>query len=497
MTFANMLSITPSPFLSVMIWIVLLLAALYFARRPFHRAVGSFSKIIRNAMRLTSASVLLAEKRLSQRNREVLFAAGTENAERIVEREFDRISTAVLRDLESYPNLHRQLSETTTKLDEDYNKSADVPPSLPNWIPIIESIAKVEHTGDTMVANMLGEINRSLEDQHKTAIEEYRNSTASRHQILNKMLPAWRKLQRTLDDIGKSIFKLNDRAKSIDRYMDEYEDIRQQTDKAARMLSSSSMTQFFIAGLVLLIAFGGAIINFNLIALPMSEMVGGASYIGPYKTSDVAGLVIILIELTMGLFLMESLRITRLFPIIGSMDDKMRRRMIWITLSMLAILAGVESALAFMRDRIAGDMEALRQTLAGVEQEGVASSMIPTIGQMVMGFILPFALAFVAIPLESFIAASRTVLGVLAAGFLRIMAFVLRLLGNVGYYSGRFIVNMYDLVIFPTIWLEGVILGAKSRQKSAPDQEIQETNVLAEEHIDNLDETIEIREPHE
>ena len=497
MTFANMLSITPSPFLSVMIWIVLLLAALYFARRPFHRAVGSFSKIIYSAMRLTSASVLQAEKRLTQRNREVLIAAGLENAERVVEREFDRISTAVIRDLEGYPNLHRQLSETTTKLNEDYNESADVPPSLPNWIPIIESIAKVKHTEDTMVGNMLGEIHRSLEDQHKKAIEEYRNSTASRHQILNKMLPAWRKVQRTLDTVGKSIFKLNDRAKSIDRYMDEYEDIRKHTDKAARMLSSSSLTQFFIAGLVLMIAIGGAIINFNLIALPMSEMVGGASFIGPYKTSDVAGLVIILIELTMGLFLMESLRITRLFPIIGSMDDKMRRRMIFITLSMLTILAGVESALAFMRDRIASDMEALRQTLAGVEQEGIAGSMIPTIGQMVMGFILPFALAFVAIPLESFISSSRTVLGVLAAGLLRVTAFILRLLGNVGYYCGRFVVNMYHLVIFPTIWLEGVILGAKSRQKSAPDQEIQETNVLAEEHIDNLDETIEMREPHE
>jgi hypothetical protein len=56
---------------------------------------------------------------------------------------------------------------------------------------------------------------------------------------------------------------------------------------------------------------------------------------------------------------------------------------------------------------------------------------------------------------------------------------------------------MYDLVIFPTIWLEGVILGARSRQKSAPDKEIQETKVFAEERIDNLDEPIEAREPHE
>jgi hypothetical protein len=497
MTIANMLSITPSPFLSVLIWILLILAALYFARRPFHRAVGSFSKIIYNALRLTSASVLQSEKRLAQRNRQVLIAAGLENVERTVEREFDRISTAVVRDLETYPNLQRQLSELTTQLDENYTESADVPPSLPNWIPVIDSIAQIKHTGDSMVSNMLGEINRSLEEHQKTAIAEYRNSSANRHAILNKMLPVWRKVQRNLSDIGSSIAKLNDRAKSIDRYMVEYEEIRNQTDKAARTLSSSSLTQFFISGLVLIIAIGGAMINFNLIALPMSEMVGGASYIGPYKTYDVAGLVIILIQLTMGLFLLESLRITRLFPVIGSMDDKMRRRIIWTTLTILTVLAGVESALAFMRDRVAQDMEALQQTLAGVEQTNIASSMIPKVGQMIMGFILPFALAFVAIPLESFISSSRTVLGMVLAGLLRLIAFLLRLLGNIAYYIGRFVVNVYDLIIFPTIWLEGVILGVKSRNRGLSDEQLHDTSRLSEGPIDSFDDTIRLREPQE
>ncbi|MBW2433475.1 MAG: hypothetical protein JRF36_07720, partial [Deltaproteobacteria bacterium] len=135
MTFANMLNITSSPALSILIWIVLFLLALYFARRPFHQVIMSFSKIIRNALRLSAASVLSAEKRLALRNREVLMAAGLENAERKVEREFDRIAAAVTRDLEGYPNVHRQLSEVIVKLDEDYTSSADVPPSLPNWMP--------------------------------------------------------------------------------------------------------------------------------------------------------------------------------------------------------------------------------------------------------------------------------------------------------------------------------------------------------------------------
>jgi hypothetical protein len=497
MTFANMLNITSSPALSILIWIILFLLALYFARRPFHRAVMSFSKIIYNAMRFTAASVLSAEKRLVKRNREVIMAAGLENAERIVEREFDRIAAAVTRDLEGYPNVHRQLSEMITKLDEDFTSSADVPPSLPNWMPIIESIAKIKHTGDSMVANMLAEINRSLTDQNKKAIEDYRNSTAARHSILSKMMPFWRKIEKSLDRIAGSITSIKKRAKTVDRYMDEYEKIRSGSDKAARALSTSAMTQFAIAALVLMIAIGGAIINFNLIALPMSEMVGGASYIGPFKTSDVAGLVIILVELTMGLFLMESLRITRLFPIIGAMDDKMRHRMIIITFTLLAILAGVESALAFMRDRIAHDMEALRQTLAGAEQAGLTTSIIPTVGQMVMGFILPFALAFVAIPLEMFVSSSRTVLGALMAWLLRMFAFLLRLLGHMGFYAGRFIVNVYDLAIFPTIWLEGIILGSKGKKMDIPEAELSEDSPLIEKAVDGFEETMKIKEPQE
>ena len=481
----------------MMIWIVLLLAALYFARKPFHRAVGSIGRLIHSTMRLTAASVLSAERKLVSRNREVLMAAGLENAERLVEREFDRINSAVVRDLEGYPNLQRQLSELTTRLDEDYSKSDSVSPSLPNWIPIIESIANIKHSGDSMVAKMLEEINRTLTEQHKTALEHYRKSNASRHSILNKMRPAWRKVQKALNDVGKSIGNLNQRARSIDRYMEEYEQIRLQTDKAARMLSSSSLTQFFISALVLVIAFGGAFVNFNLIALPMSEMVGGASYIGPYKTSDVAGLVIILIELTMGLFLMESLRITRLFPIIGSMDDKMRYRMIWVTFALLTILAGVESALAFMRDRIAQDMEALRQTLAGVESAAATTSMIPTVGQMIMGFILPFALAFVAIPLESFVSSSRTVLGILTAGGLRLVALALRLIGNAGYFAGRFVINLYDLIIFPSIWLEGIFTGSKKKKQEAAARKIYDNGAVRGKAIEKLSDTIEYREQQE
>jgi hypothetical protein len=460
-----LLRITPYRSLSVTVWIVALVVALYLARKPFHQAIRALTRFINNVMRLCAASLISAECKMETRNREVLLAKGREIAERHVEREFDHINKAVARNLEGYAKLHHQICGVITKLEEDHNNSVDVPPSLPNWIPIIEAIAKIEHSGDMMVSNMLSEINRTLKDQHTAAIAEYRVSSKTRHTILNKMFPLWRKLQKTLNAVNTSVTSVNDRAKLIDRYMARFEQIRAKTDKAAHMLRSSALTQFFISGLFLLIAMGIAIVNFNLITLPMSEMVGGGNYIGPYKTSDISAIVITLVELGIGLFLMESLRITRLFPIIGDLDDKMRVRLIWITLTLLTVFAGVESALAFLRDRMAADMEALRQMLAGVEQPEVSTSIIPAIGQSIMGFILPFALAFVAIPLESFITSARSMLGVMAAGSLRLFAFILRLTGNVVVYSGKIIIAVYDLIIFPTLWLEGILSGVPHKVK--------------------------------
>ena len=449
----TMNEIMDSPIFWIVLWVMLCIG-----RDQLHLAIRSFIRVIHNGMRLTSASVLKAEKRLVQRNREVLIAEGLEEAERSIERKFERINTAIERDLAKYPSIHRKLSEVVTKLEEDYNQSTDVPIALSNWVNIIDDIANIEHTGDTLVSNMLEEIKDTLESQHKAAIENYQNSSQKRHELLSKMMPLWRKLQKIIGEVGESIQNLNSRSLNVDRVMDSYKEIQNKTDRAVSRLSSSSLNQFFISGLAMMIAIGGAIINFNLIALPMSEMVGGSSYIGSFKTSDVAGMVVILLELSMGLFLMESLRITRLFPIIGSMDDRKRTWMIWISLILLTVLAGIESSLAFMRDRIAADMEALRQSLAGVEQTAQAKSIIPMVGQMVMGFIFPFVLAFVAIPLESFVKSSRTMLGILAAGFLRVIAFLLRLLGNILFHFGNFLVKLSDLFTFPRLFVDWYVL---------------------------------------
>ena len=233
--------------------------------------------------------------------------------------------------------------------------------------------------------------------------------------------------------------------------------MRANDNAIAHKLASSSLTQFFISGLVLFIAVMGGLINFQLIAMPMSEMVGGTSYIGDMKTSNIAALVIIMVEIAMGLFLLESLRITHLFPMISTMDDTMRKRMMWVSLSILTILATVEASLAYMRDLLALDNEALKQSLAGAGVVEANFRWIPSLGQMIMGFILPFALAFVAIPLESFIHALRTVLGLVAQGILRLLAVAARVIGSTANHICKVGIHFYDLIIMVPLSIERMI----------------------------------------
>jgi hypothetical protein len=187
----------------------------------------------------------------------------------------------------------------------------------------------------------------------------------------------------------------------------------------------------------------------------MAEMVGGTGYIGSFRTAEVAALVIIMVEVSMGLFLMESLRITRLFPVIGALSEKIRVRMICVTFAILLLLASVEAGLAYMREILMQDELATTAILRGGETVGVNEHLwITTAAQMGMGFTLPFALVFVAIPLETFVHSLRTVLGLTGIGLLRLVRLVLKLLGSVFVHAGAALVRIYDIAIFLPLWIE-------------------------------------------
>jgi hypothetical protein len=449
------LSITPWPVLSALLWIVLVVTALFFARPTAHALILATGRSLYKVFRTASLAVSKSQAKLADRNREVLLAAGREAKERIVEREFHRINETVRKDLANYSTLHRNLSESINRIENDHQEAVDVPPDPPGWVKAVEAVAAIDSKDSRVgVGDVLSDIHKSLVKAHKEAMLAYHEASGKRHALLRNMRPEWREIQQTLGKVGKNVESLLGRSSTIDRHMQEYEDIVKGEDRAVSILSSSSLVYFFVSALVLVVAVGGATINFSLIARPMAEMVGGTSLVGGFKTADIAALVIILVEISMGLFLMESLRITRLFPVIGALPDKTRVRMIWITFTMLFLLASVEAGLAFMREVLLHDELATSALLRGDGSAAISNDYmwITTAAQMGMGFILPFALTFVAIPLETFVHSLRTIVGLVAMGLMQVMSLLFRLLGSGFRYLSVVVAQVYDLPLFIPLW---------------------------------------------
>lgn len=441
---------------SVLALLILAMLFLYAARTPAHNIVLAVCHLAAHAMRFAAGWLRQTAEGLRLRNRAVLLAHGQAEVTSQIEREFERVSNLVRKELGEYPALQRKMMDELFRIEEDYLKCGVVPQPSPEWVEALSSVANLKSSGD-IAKKILEDLHKSVQKVHDKTIGEFRRSYEGRHKILKGMMPTWRSVDKTVKHLDANMISLEGNAKAIDGHMKRYEEIRAKSDKSEHALAVSAFVQLGISALIMLIAAGGAFINFKLIALPMSEMVGSGDYItNSLRTSDVAALVIVLMEASMGVFLLETLRITHMFPTIASMNDNLRRRVMWAAVILLVVLALIESSLALMRDLLIADKAAMLHDLATAAP--VASDKwltnIPMVGQMVMGFVLPFVLAFVAIPLEVMIYSLRTVVGVVLVMLMRGISFVLRFLAMIFYRLGRIMINVYDITIVLPLMVE-------------------------------------------
>lgn len=454
-----------NPVLSGFVLFLIAIPFMYAARTQMHGMIRAASRAVSNPLRMASRFLNRAADEMRARNKAVMIAHGRQEMEQSITHDFERIAGIVKRDLQGYPELQRRMSDAITKIEEDYRKCGEVPPPPPEWAKAIESISDLQRKGsDGLIEKLLEDISRSMGKIYDKALAEYRRSYEGRHKILKGVSPNWRALDQNVQMAEKKVAGLDQHAEHIDKAMDKFDQVIKKTDKAETMLTQSASKQFIIDTLVMTIAVLGAYINSRLIELPMREMVGAGDYIlGNITVSDVASMVIIFVESVMGIFLMEAAGITHLFPKMSSLHHTMRRRIFWISLTILVILAGIEVALAVMRDFIAADNAALRQQLsadtaaaaaAAAAQKDSIASRIPMVGQMVLGGILPFALAFVAIPLESFITSARTVFGLALVLMVRLIALLFRVTANISRQVGVTVINFYDVVVFIPLLIE-------------------------------------------
>jgi len=471
MTVANFIPGQP-----VLSWILVILAAtltLYFIRSSAHQLLNHLTLLIVQNLKLLSRAIKHTGEALSKRNREVLLEHGRQQAERELERQFIRLGNLVEKDLARYPTVQRNIEQNISQMEDKLGKTSEVPAPLPEWTEAVESITKLKDStkNDAVVGKLLQAIYEAFNKQQQEVMSTYRKDIANRHQILKSAMGHWRHLLEKLTQVDRHWQHLNEQARNIDLQVERFDNMVKGTDKAERLLKASSTTQFFISLVVMAIAGFGAFVNYNLIALPMSELMPATTQVAGYNVADIGAAVIIMLEITVGLFFMEAVGITRLFPVIHFMED--RKRMIWAWICMLFLLSlcFVEAGLAYMREMMVADKALLTSFLVGGEAAATAepneASIIPMIGQMTLGFVLPLILMFVAIPFESFIYTGRHVLGNLLVQICLLTSTLLRSLSLFIKQFNHSLKNIYDILCFGPLWVEHLI-DQRPKKSSAP-----------------------------
>jgi hypothetical protein len=455
-----------NPVLSLLVLFLLSQVIFYAARVPVHRGLRKMGAALGGALRLAARWLRSASEELHRRNREVLLEAGKAEAEAKIDREFTRLATTFTTELKEYPGLHKRLDESVRKVDEDLKASSLTPPEAPGWPEAVQAVAALEKAGDRTVQKVLDEIHRSAVSSEKKALAEYRDATAKRHRVLAGMAPVWKTIKGSLEAVQRAVTGTLGAAAKIDGYMDRYEKIRRGEDAVERGLAAGSLNLFIISAFVVAVAGVGAFVNFHLVARPMSELVNGSGTVLGLTISKIAALVIVLMEVAAGIFVMESLGITHLFPKLSGLPASRRRVIFLVALLGLLLLALVESSLAILREHMSESDLALRRTLSGetsnarpaVEAQFV--SRIPVIGQAVLGFILPWILAMIAVPLEMLIETGRHVLGRGLGLLLRGAGVLVRILAHAIRYAMAVLAHVFDIYIVVPLQIERMVRGS-------------------------------------
>jgi hypothetical protein len=444
------------PGLSLLVLWAASVVVLWAAREPMTKLLTSLGGSLEDGLRVAARWCRARAEDLRRRGRTALLAAGGLELQGRLEREFHRIEGGFSDRLSQYSELHRRLDDLLQRLDADYQQCGDSPPELPGWAATVEAIAGLPASSDPNVHRVLEGVRKSLRESEKRSLQTYREDTARRHRILGSMRTVWKDVRSLLARTHDAVHKALQTAHKVNAYVDEYDRIRNDDQAAARALVFSASKLFTISLLVLGIALGGAFVNFQLIALPMSELVPAGARLGGVPVATISALVIVLMEIAVGIFVLDMLGITELFPRLAGIPASRRRLVLGVALGGLFFLSAVESSLAVLREVIVEADAALKLALAG-EASPVAqasTSPIPVVGQAVLGFVLPWILALVAIPLEMLLDSGRHVATVLVA----LVLSALGALARVGAHAVRIVSgvlpNLYDAYVSIPLRLE-------------------------------------------
>ena len=225
--------------------------------------------------------------------------------------------------------------------------------------------------------------------------------------------------------------------------------------------NASPGTRFAFA-LVLTLAVGIAgWLNFALLERPMMEILGDSYRVMGVPVYRLAALAIIVLEVAVGMVLLEALGGTTMFPALEQLERKraLRITVVIVLATALLVLAVIEAALALTRDEISRLERELMGTLSGAPPSPTAQNVgeLARYAQAAFGFVIPFALAFLGFAIEMLIRNGRIVLQTIVTQLLLALGFLARLVAHLAQGLTQLMVALYDVLIFLPLFIEHVV----------------------------------------
>jgi hypothetical protein len=436
---------------------------LYLARPHAHRLIRALCGLFAGLFLVGGHALGRWGLHIDDGYRRQLMDIRAEEIEQVLLREEKQLTARLGAELAGYPELHRRLVDDLFALEQDYRASTLMPPASGPLLVGQSELGFAQPASSGLHLSAPEETPTGLvQERSARLMADWRARRSSRERMtaMARIVRRLGPIQQLLERLQDVDLRAQGASRRIEAALEDYRALLLGPERRQITLGVSSLQRFLVGLLFGVVAIGGAALNFFLIERPMAEMVGEAYEIAGMSLPRAAALVMIMLEATAGIALMEFWGITRLVSFVDRIEPWKRTVLTIASFMLLLSLACIEAGLALVREDIIRASEATLQQLQGTAATvpaAAAPALLPMIVQATLGFIIPFLLALIAIPLELLLTYGTALLAWLTGALLTVVGLVLRFGHRLLRGLSTILVALYDVLIFLPLAVERLV----------------------------------------
>lgn len=455
MPISEQFPVSGSWWIDLAVIVVTAMLLLFLARSTAHDILIGIGRALAGVLRASARALQLWSGQLLKSGRRASLVLIADHQARLAWREIGQLRVEVDRALKHFPDLNRTINEDIRRIELEYQHSPEMPDPPSAWGQLIERVAGIEQGADPALKETLAAIRTSIDRVGKELAHSHGREAQTANRTLDLLRPRWSRIDQNLERMGGDLARLESRLDRTDRGIRRFDTVRTERRALHSRLRSWLALNFIIGAALVAVAAVISLVNFHLVASPMKEVVGSTATIGPFFAAPLTAVVLVAAQFALAIIVSDSAGLTRLLGSINRLPSSTRHGLLGLAGLLLVLLAACEASLAFMRDSIYLEVDWLARELnEGISRGSPELRWVPSVAQMLMGFVLPLTIVTLVPAMESFFQTARIVVLLLAAWLLGLLGTLCRLLARLFSSAGHLLAYIYDLLIVLPLSLE-------------------------------------------